>query len=329
MVRARWSSARTSQVAFCRRTRQDKDLVGVASRGGGNLGIIALVDQHLRQRVGIELDDPAPSGPGRTKNVRTIGVPPAEPNARPGFGLSLRISAIMSTRFLVRRHRRLSSGPRNRAAPIDRAGRRKPASRIEAIPLLELDREALPPDRARRCRADRSSAITEHAFDLGSTGTRASRPAAARSPLRVSGFVDQIDQILSDHPLHRIGDGKRELLAQPVGERRFGGDESFGDCSRRHRVRRSRRRPIRNMRRAPPRCGTARFGVIDRGIVERVVGLRRAGGTLRFDIVAVPRLTCRCAGLIRRCSAVLRRLARPPPRRRGRSNGLRSSSAST
>ena len=44
----------------------------------------------------------------------------------------------------------------------------------------------------------------------------------------ITGLVDQIDQILRDHAPHRIGNGQRHLLAQPVGQRGLGGHESFG-----------------------------------------------------------------------------------------------------
>ena len=50
---------------------------------------------------------------------------------------------------------------------------------------------------------------------------------AARSPREIAGLVDQIDEIVADHAPRRIGDGERKLLAQPVRQRRLGGDEGF------------------------------------------------------------------------------------------------------
>ncbi len=66
----------------------------------------------------------------------------------------------------------------------------------------------------------------QHGFDLGDAGAeliRGSRKVAAQ----ISGIVDQIDQVLSDHALHRIGDRKRELFAQPIRQRGFGGNKSL------------------------------------------------------------------------------------------------------
>src|SRR5262249_54132299 len=90
----------------------------------------------------------------------------------------------------------------------------------------------------------------------------------------VARLVDQVDQILADHAPDRIGNGKRQLLAQPVGECRFGGDEGFeivfgiaaiGPAAT--------ARPIwlagRPLGRARPR----RLAVIRGGVVEPVVGL--------------------------------------------------------
>ena len=51
--------------------------VGVAARGGRNFRIVALVDQDLRQRVGVEFDEPArrPAPGARTRRARSAARP--------------------------------------------------------------------------------------------------------------------------------------------------------------------------------------------------------------------------------------------------------------
>ena len=76
--------------------------IGLGAVGLGvlrELGVIALVDQHLRQGVGVELDDEAAVRAGAHIDVGHDRLHHAsKPKARPGFGLRLRISAIMSAR---------------------------------------------------------------------------------------------------------------------------------------------------------------------------------------------------------------------------------------
>ena len=43
----------------------------------------------------------------------------------------------------------------------------------------------------------------------------------------IAGLVDQIDEIVSDHALHRIGDRKRKLFGEMIGKRGFRGDKGF------------------------------------------------------------------------------------------------------
>ena len=81
----------------------------------------------------------APSGAGRTNTSGTIGCTSVEPKARPGFGLSWRISAIMSARSssptpqILRSARKLAPGQQ-----IEMLDQRLHGG-IEAVALLELD----------------------------------------------------------------------------------------------------------------------------------------------------------------------------------------------
>ena len=98
--------------------------------------------------------------------------------------------------------------------------------RIEAVALLELDRQAF--GEIARAHARRIEALhdAEHRLDLGDGGAELfgdRRKIAAE----IAGLVDEIDEILADHAPRRVGDRKRKLLAQPVRQRGLGGDEGF------------------------------------------------------------------------------------------------------
>ena len=51
--------------------------------------------------------------------------------------------------------------------------------------------------------------------------------ACAQIRRQITGLVDQIDQILPDHALRRIGEGHRQLFGEMAAERHLGGDEGF------------------------------------------------------------------------------------------------------
>ena len=60
----------------------------------------------------------------------------------------------------------------------------------------------------------------EHSFDLLDASAEFFR-RRFEIAADIAGFVDQIDQILADHPPRRCVDRQRQLLAQPIGERRL------------------------------------------------------------------------------------------------------------
>ena len=195
-----------------------------------------------------------PSGPVRTNTSGTIGCTTAEPNARPGLGLSRRISAIMSVRSS-------SSTPQSGAAPAK--SRRATSSRcadqrlhrgIEAVALLELDRQAFA--QIARAHAGRIEGLQdrEHRFDLGQ---RRAELLGDRCKIagEIAGLIDQIDQVLR----RSCGGPDRRSPAQAArpDDRRASSRPTrrLRDCSRRPRGRRSRRRPIPNRRRARSAAG--------------------------------------------------------------------------
>ncbi len=99
--------------------------------------------------------------------------------------------------------------------------------RIEAIALLELDRQAF--GEVARANAGRVEGLQdgENGLDLGQRGAELFRRRGDIAG-EITELVDQIDQILRDHAPHRIGNGQRHLLAQPIRQRGLGGHESFG-----------------------------------------------------------------------------------------------------
>ena len=201
-------------------------LVAGVARGAGDFGIVALIDQHLRQRVGIELDDPAAIRSGRTNTSGTIGCTRVEPKARPGFGLSRRISAIMSARSssptpqISRKRRKVAPGKQ-----IEMSDQRL-HRRIEAVALPELDRQAFV--EIARAYAGRIEALQdgEHRFDFRQRRAELLRHGRKIAG-EIAGLVDQIDEVLADHAPHRIADREHELLGEMIGERDLGGDEGF------------------------------------------------------------------------------------------------------
>ena len=128
--------------------------------------------------------------------------------------------------------------------------------RIVAVAFLELDRQAF--GEIARANAGRIEGLqnVEDGLDLRDAGAELFR-RGGEVARQITGLVDQIDQVLTDHALHRIGDGERELFAQPVGAAWFRRRRRLRDCNRRRRGRRRRCRPIPNSPPAPPRRATA------------------------------------------------------------------------
>ena len=97
---------------------------------------------------------------------------------------------------------------------------------IETIELAELDGEAF--GQIARAHAGRIEALQdrEHGFRLG--GRRAELVGDLRQIAgEIAGLVDQVDDVLPDHPADRIGDRKRKLFGEMAGERGLRRDEGF------------------------------------------------------------------------------------------------------
>ena len=97
---------------------------------------------------------------------------------------------------------------------------------VVAVELAELDREAFA--QIPRADAGRIEGLQrrKHGFDIRLRGAEplGDLPQIGR---QIAGIVDEIDQILPDHALHRRGEGDRELFGEMVAERHLGGDEGF------------------------------------------------------------------------------------------------------
>ena len=97
---------------------------------------------------------------------------------------------------------------------------------IVAIEFAELDREAFA--QIARANAGRIEFLQhgDNRFDIGLRGAEpfGGLPEILR---QITGIVDQIDQILPDHALHRPGESHRQLFGEMAAEGDFGGDKGF------------------------------------------------------------------------------------------------------
>ena len=98
--------------------------------------------------------------------------------------------------------------------------------RIEAVALLELERETF--GEIARADAGRIERLQdgEHGLDLGARRAELLGDGVEIAG-EVAGLVHHIDQVLPDHAAGRIGDRQRHLLGEMIGERGLGRDEGF------------------------------------------------------------------------------------------------------
>ena len=131
--------------------------------------------------------------------------------------------------------------------------------------------------------------MREHGLDFLDAGAELFRDRIEIAA-DISGLVDEIDEILPDHALRRIGDGERELLAQPVGKRGFGGHEGFEVILAVLAAARANPRPFRIAGRAFGGARRAYLGIVGKYVfaagVERVFGR----GLRRLRRLRIPRL---------------------------------------
>ncbi len=161
--------------------------------------------------------------------------------------------------------------------------------RVEAIAFLELYRQAF----GEIARADSGRIETlqnaEHGLDFADAGAELFRNRF-KIAADISGLVDEIDEILADHALRRIGDGERELLAQPVRERDFRRHEGLEVVLAVLAAARADPRPFRIAGRVFGGARRADLGIVGEYVfaagVERVFG--RAW--LRLRRLGIPRL---------------------------------------
>ena len=154
--------------------------------------------------------------------------------------------------------------------------------RIEAVALLELDRQAF--GEIARAHARRIEALhdVEHRLDFG---RRRAELVGHRREIagEVAGLVDHVDQVLPDHPPDRIDDRQRQLPGQMIGERRRGRHEGLQIV-------------IAVLAAAAADTGPVRRG---RGRIRTGprAGLARIVGKFVFEIGAEPLLDRAAAGL--------------------------------
>ncbi len=167
-----------------------------------------------------------PSDAARTYTSGTIGCTIVEPKARPGLGLRLRISAIMSARSSSSTPHSRRNAARSRLASRSRCSHQRPHRRIEAVAVPELDGETF--GEIARAHAGRIERLQdgEHGLDVGARRAELVGDGVEIAG-EVAGLVHHIDQVLPDHAAGRIGNRQRHLLGEMRGQRDLGGDESF------------------------------------------------------------------------------------------------------
>ncbi len=97
---------------------------------------------------------------------------------------------------------------------------------VVAIELTQLDRQAL----AQVSRADAGRIeFLQHRENRLDVLWRRPQPLCGLAEIRrqITRLVDEVDQVLADHALRRIGEGHRQLFGEMAAERNLGGDKGF------------------------------------------------------------------------------------------------------
>ena len=223
MVCARWSRLLVSQLAVCRQST--RKLFSVASRVlPVTRGVVGAVDQHARQDVGVELDQPA----RRTLAHEHVGHhrldrPALEGAAglrieRPQFGQHVeQIVAVGADGARQRDEIVVGDQLEIVEQPLHH--------RVEPVALAQLDGEALLAPSGRTAPSGSSvCSLASTALDqlqrraeLFGDGVEIER--------QVAGFVKAIGKEARDDLFGRVGQQQADLLVEVIGERRTRRDE--------------------------------------------------------------------------------------------------------
>ena len=251
--------------------------------------IVSLIDQDLRQRVGIELDEPGAVGRRAHKYVRHDRLERRRTEGEPRLRIELADFRNHLGQIFVADAAYLFQGgkfaPRQEIEPRDQ----RLHGGIETIEFRKLNREAF--GEIAREYAGRIERLqdAEHRLDLGDAGAEffGRSIEVARE---ISGIVDQIDEVLSDHAPPGIEDGERKLLAQHVRQGGFGGDKRFQIVVAVLAASRSDAGPVRvGARKVGIAARAGRFGVIPRRCRTKGADGRRGQGCPRRRLRPRPR----------------------------------------
>ena len=159
-----------------RRQSRGRSCVLGARRRCVTLRVVAAVDQHARQGVGVELDEPAAVGRGAHETSGTTGCDRLRAEVRPGLGLSRLISATISARSSSSTPHGARAARRSRARRGDRDCRAARciagSSRSRSLSWSARHSASVAGEDAggsKRCSAG------EHALDLPPAARRAAR----------------------------------------------------------------------------------------------------------------------------------------------------------
>ena len=203
-----------SQFAVCRHSVMKALSASLAQRPR-DLGVVALVDQHPRQRAGVELDDPAAVRGRAHEHVRDEDLDRAAREGAPGLrveGADLgehlgQILVVDAAEALQGRKIAL----RDEVEPRDEGRHR----RVEAVLLPELDRQALGEVARRDARGLEALDEPQHPLDRRRLGPEAIGDVVDGLG-QVAGLVHGVDEMASDQALGRVDGRKVELRREVV-----------------------------------------------------------------------------------------------------------------
>ena len=193
IVVARWCSDLTSQFAACSRSVRYSRSVLFARRPA-DLRVIAVVDQHARQGLGVELDDPAASGLGPHQDVGHDRLRQRRVEGEAGprierFDLGDHLGQILGI-DTADPHQRGDVARGQQRQIVEQALHR----RVEPVAVAQLQRQAFGRSRAKTPGGSNScSRASTRSTRAGAQPSRSAAPSSAAA--QIAGLVELVEQV--------------------------------------------------------------------------------------------------------------------------------------
>ena len=201
-------------------------LVLLVLRGLRDFGMVGLVDQHLGQGIGIELDDEAAVRPRSHEHIRHDRLHQSGPEGEAGLGVELTNFGDHVRQVFLAHAAESAQGRKIAFGQQVQMSYQRLHRGIEAVAFPELDGEAFGEIASTHARRIQTLQDRQHDFDLGHR--RAELFADHRQiAAEITGLVDQVDEVLSDHAPRGIDHRERELPGEMIGQRGLDGDEGL------------------------------------------------------------------------------------------------------